>query len=151
MIADLSRWLNQKPIALQDLDSKAVDRFLRLRRRQQRLRRGDLKALERLLAMLRQIGVVKPDQPPVADTAQSRIVAEFRRYLLQERGLSPLTLLNYVPVIEQFRSEGFRKRAPNYTRLRAPDITGFVMRHAHRSLEVFGEHGRRINYCWRTW
>jgi len=132
VIADLSRWLNQKPIALQDLDSKAVDRFLRLRRRQQRLRRGDLKALERLLAMLRQIGVVKPDQPPVADTAQSRIVAEFRRYLLQERGLSPLTLLNYVPVIEQFLSERFHNKALNFAMLRAPHVTGFVMLHAHQ-------------------
>jgi hypothetical protein len=51
--------------------------------------------------MLRQQGVVK-HQPPVVDTAQSGIVAEFRRYLLQERGLSPSTLLNYVPVAEQF-------------------------------------------------
>ena len=44
--------------------------------------------------MLRQIGVVK-HQPPAADTAHSRIVGEFQRYLLQDRGLSPLTLLNY--------------------------------------------------------
>ena len=101
VIADFSRWLKQNRIDVQVLDSKVVGRFLRLGRRQQRVRRGDPKAFERLLAMLRQIGVVK-HQPPVADTAHSRIVAEFRRYLLQERGLSPLTLLNYVPVVEQF-------------------------------------------------
>lgn len=130
VIADFSRWLNQKHIAVQDLDSNVVDRFLRLRRRQQRLRRGDLKALERVLAMLRQIGVVKPDQPSVADTAPSRIVAEFRRYLLQERGLSPLTLLNYVPVVEQFLAERFHNSAPNFAMLSATHITGFVMRHA---------------------
>ena len=132
VIADFSRWLMQKQIDIRHLDSMVVDRFLRLRRRQQRVRRGDPKALERLLTILRQIGVVKPHQPVVADTAQSRIVAEFRRYLLQERGLSPLTLLNYIPVIEQFLSERFHIRVPNFAMLRAPDVTRFVMRHARQ-------------------
>jgi site-specific recombinase XerD len=132
VIADFSRWLMQKQIDIRHLDSMVVDRFLRLRRRQQRVRRGDPKALERLLTILRQIGVVKPHQPVVADTAQSRIVAEFGRYLLQERGLSPLTLLNYIPVIEQFLSERFHIRVPNFAMLRAPDVTRFVMRHARQ-------------------
>ena len=132
VIADFSRWLKQKHIDVQALDNKVVDRFLRHRHRPQRVRRGDPKTLQRLLAMLRQIGVVKPTQPPVLDTVQSRIVAEFRRYLLQERGLSPSTLLNYAPVVEQFLSERFHNSAPNFTMLRAPHVTGFVMRHAHQ-------------------
>jgi hypothetical protein len=132
VIADLSRWLKQKSIDVQDLDGIAVDRFLRLRRRQQRVRRGDPKALQRLLAMLRQTGLVKQHQQPVEDTALSRIIGEFRRYLSQERGRSPSTLLNYVPVIEQFLAERFPKRTPNFCMLRAPDVTGFVVRHAHQ-------------------
>ena len=132
VIADFSHWLKQKRLAARHLDTNVVDRFLRLRRQQQRIRRGDPKALGRLLAMLRQKGLVKPHRPPVADTAQSRIVAEFRRYLLQERGLSPLTLLNYIPVIEQFLSERFHNRAPNFATLRAADVTRFVTRHAHQ-------------------
>jgi hypothetical protein len=88
VIADFSRWLKQKQIAVRALDSKVLDRFLRLRCRQHRVRRGDPRALERLLAMLRQTGVVKPHQPPVVDNAQSRIISEFRRYLLHECGRS---------------------------------------------------------------
>ena len=110
VIADFSRWLKRKHIDVPALDGEFVDRFLRLRRRQQQVRRGDPKALERLLTMLRQTGLVK-HQPPAADTAHSRIVGEFQRYLLQERGLSPLTLLNYVPVVEQFLAERFHNRA----------------------------------------
>jgi site-specific recombinase XerD len=132
VIADFSRWLKQKQIDVQALENEVVDRFLRLRRRQQRIRRGDPKALQRLLTMLCQKGVVKPRKPPVADNAQARIVAEFQRYLLQERGLSPLTLRNYVPVVEQFLVERFQNRAPNFAKLRAPHVTGFVMRHAHQ-------------------
>ena len=51
VIADFSRWLKQKQIDVQALDSKVVDRFLRLRRRQERVRRGDPKALVRLLTI----------------------------------------------------------------------------------------------------
>jgi site-specific recombinase XerD len=130
VIADFSRWLKREQIDVQALNSEVVDRFLRLRRRQQRVRRGDPKALQRLLAILRQTGFVKPDKPPVADNARSRITSEFRRYLLQECGRSPATLLNYVPVIEEFLSERFHDRTPNLAMLRAADVTGFVMRHA---------------------
>jgi site-specific recombinase XerD len=132
VIADFSRWLKQKHIDIRALDSRVMDRFLRLRRRQQRVRRGDPKALKRLLTMLFQTGVVKQHQQPVEDNAQSRVTNEFRRYLFQERGLSPSTLHNYIPVIEQFLSERFHNRAPNFAMLRAPDVTGFVMRHAHQ-------------------
>jgi site-specific recombinase XerD len=133
VIADFSRWLKQKQIDIRALDSEVVDRFLHLRRRHQRVRRGDPKALERLLSMLSQIGVVKPPhQPPVADNAPARIVAEYRCYLLQERGLSPSTLLNYVPVVEQFLAERFHNRAPNFAMLRAPHVTEFVMCHARQ-------------------
>jgi site-specific recombinase XerD len=128
VIADFSRWLKQKQIAVQDLDSKVVIRFLRHRHQPGRVRRGDPKTLQRLLTMLRQTGVVKPDQPPVADNAQTRIVGEFRRYLLQERGLSAATLLNYVPVAEQFLAERFHNKTPNFAMLRATHVTGFVMR-----------------------
>ena len=132
VIADFSRWLKRKQIDVQTLNGEVVDRFLRLRRRPQRVRRGDPKALHRLLVMLRQTGVVKPDKPPVADNARSRITSEFRRYLLQECGRSPATLLNYVPVIEEFLSERFHDRTPNLAMLRAADVTGFVMRHARQ-------------------
>ncbi len=132
VIADFSRWLKRKQIDVQTLNSEVVDRFLRLRRRPQRVRRGDPKALQRLLVMLRQTGVVKPDKPPVADNARSRITSAFRRYLLQECGRSPATLLNYVPVIEEFLSERFHNRTPNLAMLRAADVTGFVMRHARQ-------------------
>ena len=71
VIADFSRWLDRKQIDVRVLDNKVVDRFLQLRRRQQRIRRGDPKALQRLLTMLCQIGVVKPP-PPVVDNADRR-------------------------------------------------------------------------------
>lgn len=130
VLADFSRWLKQKQIAIQNLDTSVVDRFLRLRRGQERVRRGDPLALARMLNMLCQIGIVKPSGKPVSDKACSRMVEEFRCYLLKARGLSIATLRNYLPVVEQFLSERFGNRTPIARSLRAPDVTGFVVRHA---------------------
>jgi site-specific recombinase XerD len=85
-----------------------------------------------MLSMLRQKGIVKPCQPPVANNARSKITAEFHCYLLQELGRSPSTVKNYVPFIEQFLMERFQNKTPDLALLRAPDGTGFVIRHAHQ-------------------
>jgi len=131
-IADFSRWLKHKHIEIEALDHQVVDRFLRLRRRQQRVGRGDAKALDRMLSMLRQKGIVKSPQPPATDNARSKIAAEFHCYLLQELGRSPSTAKNYVPFIDQFLMERFQNRTPVLASLRASDVTGFVIRHAHQ-------------------
>jgi site-specific recombinase XerD len=130
-IADFSRWLKHKHIEIEGLDDQVVDRFLRFRGRQQRVGRGDPKALDRMLSLLRQKGIVKPCQPGVAD-ARSKVAAEFRCYLLQELGRSPSTVTNYVPFIDQFLMERYQNRTPNLALLRAPDVTGFVIRNVHQ-------------------
>jgi site-specific recombinase XerD len=130
-IANFSRWLKRKHIEIESLNQQVVDRFLRLRRRQQRLGRGGPRALDRMLSMLRQKGIVKPCQPPVAD-GRSKIAAGFHCYLLQELGRSSSTAKNYVPFIDQFLKERFQNKTPDLTLLRASDVTGFVTRHAHQ-------------------
>jgi site-specific recombinase XerD len=131
-IADFSRFLKHKQIEIETLDPQVVDRFLRLRRRQQRVGRGDPKALDRMLSMLRQKGIVKPCQPAVADNARSKVAADFRSYLLQDLGRSPSTAKNYVPFVDRFLMERYPNRTLDLARLRAPDVTGFVIRHAHQ-------------------
>jgi site-specific recombinase XerD len=130
-IADFSWWLRKQHIELRDLDSQIVDRFLRSRRRQQRLGRSDPKTLQRLLTLLCEKGAVKC-QPTVAHTARSKVITDFQGYLSQDLGRSLSTLKNYVPFVDQFLLERFHNRAPNFTSLRAPDVTRFVMRHARQ-------------------
>jgi len=108
-----------------------VDRFLHLRRRQQRIHRGDAKALARMLVMLCQSGVVKQQQPPAGDP-HSRIISDFRRYLMEECGRSPSTVKNYASFIDQFLSDQFPNRAPRLSTLRARNVTDFVTARAHQ-------------------
>jgi len=82
--------------------------------------------------MLCQSGVLKQHQKPVADNSRLKIADEFRHYLLQERGLSVSTLQNYLSFIDQFLSEEYHGRTPNFAKLRALQVTGFVLRHAQR-------------------
>jgi hypothetical protein len=82
VIGDFSGWLKQKDIAVRNLEGTVVDRFLRLCGRQQQLRKWDPLALKRMLAMLRLKGAVKPE--PVAESACSKAIHEFRHYLSQE-------------------------------------------------------------------
>jgi site-specific recombinase XerD len=132
VIADFGRWLRQKHIDVSSLDSGITDRFLKIFRRPDAVRHGEARALDRFLLLLRQRGVVKrrPGQP--IETARQRIIEGFRRYLLQERRLSPSTPHNYVPVADQFLSERFSGKALHLSTIRAVDVIGFICRHVHQ-------------------
>jgi site-specific recombinase XerD len=84
------------------------------------------------LAWLGKTGAVEQHREPAVQGPRQNVTHQFRRYLLQERGLSAATLQNYVPFIDQFLSERFRNKRLNLSMLRAADVTGFVQRHAHR-------------------
>src|SRR5260370_20140196 len=132
VIADLSQWVQQKRIAVPRLDSNVLDRFLKRRGQQDGTRRGDGRTLNRLLALLRQTGVVKPDRERTVESPRQRVINGFQHYLLQERRLSPATPHNYLPVIDQFLSERFPRKVLNLPTICAVDVTDFVRRHAHQ-------------------
>jgi site-specific recombinase XerD len=132
VIADLSQWLQQKRIAVPSLDSNVLDRFLKTLGRQGGTRRGDGRALNRLLTLLRQTGIVKPDRERTVESPRQCVTNGFQHYLLQERRLSTATPHNYLPVIEQFLSERFPRKALNLSAICAVDVTDFVRRHAHQ-------------------
>jgi site-specific recombinase XerD len=79
--------------------------------------------------MLAEAGIITARRVATV-SASSRVVDDFRYYLRQERRLSEATLLNYIPVIEQFLSESSAKRKLNFGALSARDVTAFVTRHA---------------------
>lgn len=131
LIADLSQWLQQKRIAASSLDRKVLDRFLKKRERQVGIQRSDDRTLNRLLALLRQKGIVTLDLERSVETPQQRVINGFRQYLLQERRLSLSTPHNYLRFIDQFLSEQFSGKVLQLSAIRAADVTDFVRRHAH--------------------
>ena len=128
-IARFSNWLQTRQPDLRLLDEATIEQFLR--RDQNIVHNAESAPLRRFLAMLRESGVAAAKAPePISD--QRRFFDEYRRYLLQERGLAEATLLNYVPFAEQLLSNRFGQSDISLTELTATDVTKFLQERAHQ-------------------
>jgi site-specific recombinase XerD len=128
-IARFSNWLQTRQPDLHLLDEATIKRFLQ--RDQNIVHSAESAPLRRFLAMLREIGVAAAKPPePISD--QRRFFDEYRRYLLQERGLAEATLVNYIPFAEQLLAGRFGQSAISLTELTATDVTKFLQERAHQ-------------------
>jgi site-specific recombinase XerD len=131
LITKFCEWLRRGHAEVHALDEIIVERFLRRHQSADSVRRGDAAALFRFLQMLREQGATQQQKksplPP-----QGQLTTNFGRYLLEERGLTQATVVNYVPFIDQFLSARFQQIPFNVSQLRAPDVTDFVRRQAHK-------------------
>lgn len=82
-------------------------------------------SIRRLVLILRGMGVLKAEPPPALTPVQ-RYVIEYRRYLVEQRGLSGSCLPNYTSFVEQFLSERFGENESCFVDLCAADVTTFV-------------------------
>jgi site-specific recombinase XerD len=90
LVAGLSRWLEQKRVALTDLEERHITGFLRARWRRVSKRCGEA-TLMALLQHLRDSQVVRTPAPePLNDLGQ--VEQEYGRFLTQERGLMQSTI-----------------------------------------------------------
>src|SRR5438445_8078961 len=131
LLADLSRWLGRYGLPLDALDEKRFKRFLADRRRGKE-RRIEAMTGRQLLGYLRDLDCIpalpqKMDRSPVGELTQ-----DFERFLRSERGLSPATSTNYLPVVRRFLIEHFGRRALRLDELRPLDIHRFILRHAEK-------------------
>ena len=131
LVADLSRWLHRQGFEANDINEQTIDMFLRDREQHLRLRRGDRYTLNKLLDHLRKMGIVEDKLPPTKTSDGQDLEDDFKRYLLQERGLSQATVVNYIPFIRKFLLERFDTDTILFGELRPADITEFVKNHAY--------------------
>jgi hypothetical protein len=128
-IARFSNWLQIRQPDVHLLNEATIERFLQ--RDQNIVHSAEAAPLRRFLAMLREIGVAAA-KPPEPISEQRRFFDEYRRYLLQERGLAESSLVNYVPFAEQLISSRFGQSAIAPTELTAMDVTKFLQGRAHQ-------------------
>ncbi len=132
LLADLSRWLDRHGLPLDALDEGQFRRFCADRRGRGKERRIEAMTGRQLLGYLRDLDCIPAlpqtiDRTPVGDLTQ-----DFERFLRSERGLSPATSTNYLPVVRRFLIEHFGRRALRLDELRPVDIHRFVLRHAEK-------------------
>jgi site-specific recombinase XerD len=122
-IARFSKWLQKEDIRLKDLDDIRVRRFLD--RDPGVVHFPEPASIRRLVLILREMGVLKAELPP-AMTSLQQCVAQYRRYLVNQRGLAESCLPNYISYVERFLTERFAENEPCFMELRASDVTTFV-------------------------
>lgn len=130
VVGDFSRWLVGNRISVNDMDEGTIDEYLQFRMRHRHPFCSDRPALHRLLLVLREIKVIPPPSP-VSVGPREQIEQDFYNYLLQERGLSWVTVLRHRAPLRKFLAECCTEGSASFARLAGADITRFVERHAH--------------------
>jgi integrase/recombinase XerD len=130
LLSNLERWLQRRRLAVVELDEQVVEQFLKQRRRQGRLRKGQARAVILFLQHLREKGVAPAPRPTVDDSPLAMLQRRFENFLRKERGLAPVTAVRYGSYLRRFISERFENKHICIRRLVPNDISGFVQRHA---------------------
>jgi site-specific recombinase XerD len=140
LVADFSRWLYRRYLGAEDVDADRLKRFLAHRKRTRTVGLGDPATLRKMLALLHKKGVVRLAGPPKSLNACERACEDFWRYLVQQCGLSTITLKCYRPWISRFLAERFQAGPVEFKALVAADITGFVQRHSRDQSHSGAQH-----------
>lgn len=131
--AGFSQWLGRKAVALQDMTSDHLTRYLQHRARRLRPRRDDHGVLTHLLGFLRREGMV-PEETTAVPTPCSvdHFVHAYEVYLREQRALTTATVVNYVPFVHAFLEHRFGAGLAKLSCLSAADVVDFVRHQAPR-------------------
>ena len=136
LVADLSGWMDRKHLAPKKLDEDRLDAFLKMRWKRTPVRSGDRATMTLVLRHLRESNITPPASPRPPRNDIERIERAYEDFLLNERSLLPASVEQYLPVAHRFLSHRFRSGKVWLKKLRASDVTDFVL---HDS----GNRGRR--------
>lgn len=125
-LADLSGWLSARGLAPAELTSEVVREFVRVRRTAGVRVGVSERALAPLLGYLRRLGIVPPPAAAVATTPVAVLLAEYHRFLEDERGLAAGMVKQYLRCARTFLTwlPGPLERA--LPRLSAGQVVEFV-------------------------
>jgi len=127
LVADLSRRLQQRGIGLRQLDEQQIRVFFQARWKRVSRHSGDQATMTLLLRHLRQSHAIPVPPPPAARNDIEVIERDYGNFLLQERSFTPASVEQYVPAARRFLSYRFPSRKVRLKKLRAKDVTDFVL------------------------
>ena len=125
LMAHLSGWLAEQGLEPAGLTENIAERFLAVRReRDVNLR--SWRAFGPLVVYLRGLGVV-PEPVVLIDTPVARLLADYRDYLLRERGLTAGSAAHWERVARLFLAERSEPLEDALRELTTSEVTGFVV------------------------
>jgi len=127
IVTDFREWIYQQHFELNELSDRLIDEFIGHQERKGTIRRGCLATLRLLLHHSGHTDVTSDSRK--TDCSVHNTEKGFAQYLLQERGLSPVTLKRYIPMVHQFLDDRFNGGALRIDKLNPGDVTAFLFRY----------------------
>jgi len=129
MLKDLGQvglWLSGEGLGVEDLNEERVAAFQSARRRVGRSRSLGPRALVPLMSCLREAGAV-PERAPLV-TPLGALLASYRSWMVQERGLALSTVLRYENTARRFLQESSVGGVFAPEALTGEDVNAFLLR-----------------------
>lgn len=151
VMAHVSRWMAGRKLGPSDLTTARVEQFLRARRRAGYTLWLSPKGVAPLLTHLRGLGVVPPLEPKPS-TPVDDLLAGYRSYLLEERGLATASTVSYVHMARLFLAERSDVSGVHLSGLEAVDVLSFVTEQCRLRHPASVTCGLRsfLRYCYLT-
>jgi integrase/recombinase XerD len=127
LLAGLSDWLSVQGLAACDLDSAAIEGFLRERRAMGQRIGMTPRGLAPVLGYLQRIGAAPPPMARVVTTPLETLLAAYRDHLEGERGLSAGTVRHYLRCARRFLAWLPTPVTDGLTDLSAGQVTSYVL------------------------
>jgi site-specific recombinase XerD len=97
----LGRWMDVEEVEIGTVDVASIESFLAGWRAAGGRRVPSVRALRSLLSYLREVGVMIAEVPPALSPVEG-LVAEYREWLVGDRGLAAMTVLRYETLARRF-------------------------------------------------
>jgi len=130
LLEHFDAWLALRHLPLDRISEELVAEFLDPLVRAEWVHVSAPATMRRLLAMLRDDGVVAA--PVTTLTLIDQVVAKYERFLVGERALSPATAVSWIAFVRRLLSEKFGNGPVELEKLNASDVIAFIQRHARR-------------------
>jgi len=128
LLADLSDWLSGRGLAAADLTTRVAEEFLRERRAAGRRTGLTPRGIAPVLGYLRRLQVAPPHAGALDDaTPLQLLLADYRRHLVGERGLSSGTVTHYLRCAKRFLTWLPGSPADSLPALSAGQVTDYAI------------------------
>ena len=132
MVARFSSWLNTHKIPISAVTQKHIVQFSHENDQQKAGKTGQFSTLRDLMVFLQQSGAVRNEPVPVNRTHVQQVVYLFGRHLIEDKGLSNKTVIQYSPFIECFLTACFDSNPITLSSLTGKSVIDFIQYEAAR-------------------
>lgn len=127
ILAHLSYWMEGGGIEVGELSSTLIEEFVAQRRKEGYRDWLSVSAVGPLRGYLRRLGVAPELEVAVPSGVDDGLLEDYSRYLVVERGLTPIVVRKYCRLAREFLAGVTQPGVPDLSRLSAAAVTDYVV------------------------